>query len=475
MQDKSKLPLDYVTKDYDGFLEMMKEKIPTLTPEWTDTSDTDQGMVILQVLSYGLHIMGYYQDRAVNENILPLARTKRAVLNLTKFLGYTPRNQTPAIAHVTFKKYETDLARSVFIPKGTKVSTDPETGEPIVFETVEPLFIDAGVLEGTVEVEQGESVLGEVLGKGNGLANQSFTIDQPDVIDKSLVLQTRENNNDYFWTRVDTLFESRPDDRHYVATLNAENQTVISFGDGVTGRRIENGVPLQASYRFGGGSIGNVATGLINNLYESSISAIESLMNAEPATGGMDYESMEQAKALAPRSYRTGGKIVTARDLEDEAMLYPGIAKAKAVETYNDTNDIHAYLATDSGDPMTPELKEFIQEDLQGRLVMNQNLFLFDTPFNEYDLTVTAYINDNFIPTNVSLELEGVLRDYLRHSNFQLGETVFLSRIIEQAFFARGIRNVVVNSPITDIVSNPTESPKLANLTINIVGGVVVS
>jgi hypothetical protein len=99
---KGNLPIDYVTKDFDGFLEMMKEMIPTLTPEWTDTSDSDQGIVILQLLSYGLHIMGYYQDRAVNENILHLARTKKSVLLLCKFLGYEPSTQEPATSIVTF-------------------------------------------------------------------------------------------------------------------------------------------------------------------------------------------------------------------------------------------------------------------------------------------------------------------------------------------------------------------------------------
>ena len=56
-----KLPIDYVTKDYDGFLQMTKDMIPSLTPEWTDNSDSDMGTVILQLLAYGLHVLGYYR------------------------------------------------------------------------------------------------------------------------------------------------------------------------------------------------------------------------------------------------------------------------------------------------------------------------------------------------------------------------------------------------------------------------------
>lgn len=473
--DKTNLPIDYVTKDYDGFLEMMKEQIPLLTPEWTDTSDSDQGIVILQTLSYALHVMGYYQDRAVNENILHLARTKKAVLLLSKFLGYEPETQSPARAMVEFKKYESDLDKTIIVPKGTQVSTDPENGEPIIYETVAPLYIEAGELTGTIVVEQGMTSNSEIIGRGNGNPNQQFRIEQPDIIMDSLNISTKENNRDYYWTRVDILFDSTHTDRHFMVSRNEENQTTIIFGDGITGMKLPKDAIVQATYRYGGGTFGNVSEGLINSLYDTSLTTIESLVNIEPATGGRDYESLETTRATAPKSYRTGGKIVTPQDLEDVAVTFPGIVKARAVETFNDTNDVHAFLSTETGDPMTESQKAYYLEELQSRMIMNQNLYLFDSPYKLYDLDVTAYVQDNYIASSVMVELEGILRNYLDHKNFQLGEPVYLARIFEQSFFARGLRNLVINSPSTDIIPATSELPKLRNLTVNVVGGVVTN
>lgn len=467
------LPIDYVTKDYEGFFEMMKEQIPNLTPEWTDTSDTDQGIVILQLLSYGLHVLAYYQDKGVNENLLPYARTKKAILTLSKFLGYIPAKQSPSTSIVTFTKYEEDIDKRILVPQGTQVSTNPETGEPIIFETTEQLFIEVGEMTGEVAVVQGETVLNEVLGRGLGIPNQQFIIPQADAIEDSIILLTKENNNDYFWDLKESLFESKPTDRHYTATINENNQTILTFGDGITGMRIPNGATLQSTYRFGGGKFGDLEVGLINNLYDTRITVIESVTNLVPAIGGQDYESLEVTRAFAPIQYKTGGKIVTATDCEEVAVKeLPGVVGAKCIETYNDTNDVHLYLALDTGENMSDFQKTLFLLNLRARMIMNQNLYLFDVPYKVYDLTVTAYIHDNFKKSDVRTELDSVLTDFLSFRNFIAGEEVYLSRIVEQSFFATGVKNVVVNSPVTDVIPTATEIPKLGTLTINIVGGV---
>ena len=40
-------PIDYVTKDYEGFRQLMIDLIPKYAPEWTDMSQSDFGIVII--------------------------------------------------------------------------------------------------------------------------------------------------------------------------------------------------------------------------------------------------------------------------------------------------------------------------------------------------------------------------------------------------------------------------------------------
>jgi hypothetical protein len=87
---------------------------------------------------------------------------------------------------------------------------------------------------------------------------------------------------------------------------------------------------------------------------------------------------------------------------------------------------------------MTELQKSTYLAELKSLMVMSQNLYLFDTPYRLYNLTVTAYIQDNFIPSNVKMELEGTIRDYLNHENFQLGK-LFIYRKLLSNHLCRGI------------------------------------
>jgi Baseplate J-like protein len=471
--DLTKLPIDYATKDYEGFMEMFKTVIPTLTPEWTDMSNSDQGIVILQLLAYGLHIQSYAIDKGAMENLLPLAKTQKAILNLTKFLGYEISKQTPATVPIIFTKESDKLDTEVIIPGGTKISTDPSFGEAVIFETDVPLIIPAGTLSGTVQATQGESVDREQLGIGNGMENQSFVLEQMEVLDESVYVMSVENGTVYEWTKVPNFLESLPNDRHYITELTEDSETRIVFGDGKSGMKVPFNAELTADYRFGGGAKGNLAPGLINYLYDDFIRDIDNVTNEEQSSGGTDYEDLEQSKTLAPKAFRAGGKAVTPEDFEDLAETFPGIARAVCKETFNITSDVNLYLATETGVPLTDELKNAVKESIEDVMVMNQTLYVHPVIYKDYNLDMTIYLADNTSQANAKMEVEGLIRNYTDPNNFDFGDTVYLNAINQNAFFARGVKNSIINSPATDVVTAETELPRLVTLTVNVVGGVV--
>jgi hypothetical protein len=471
MSELKQVPLDFATKDYDGFMEMFKELIPVLTPEWTDLSDNDPGIVILQLLAYAMHIQSFSIDKGVTENIISIAKTKRAVLLLSKFLGYEIKSQTPAIVDVTFYKTEDNLTKEIVIPPNTKITTDPELGEVITFETDIPLTILAEEAYGTVSATQGESVFQDELGLGNGEPNQVFTISQLEVLKESISLQTIEAGTVYSWNLVDNFIESLPLDRHFMMELTEDGETLIIFSDGVTGMRPSFNSLIEVSFRYGGGLKGNLAISKINQLF-NSISGIDRVENLVASTGGTDFEDIEKVKTLAPKNYRTGGSAVTVEDFQDLAETFSGISRAVCIETFNVTNDVYLYLATEDGIPLTDTLKNAVKESIEEVMVMNQNLYVFEVAYHDYDVTITAYLYDNFGQANADTEIRGLLTSELNPSKFSFGETVYLSQIVNTAFGARGVRNIVINTPTSDIAPSTTELPRLVNLTVNIVGGV---
>jgi hypothetical protein len=465
------LPIDYVTKDYDGFLQMMKDMIPVLTPEWTDTSDSDQGIVILQLLSYGLHTLGYYQDKAVNENFLHLAQTKKAILLLCKFLGYELQKQQPASTTLRFTKDDTKTDQRVVIPAGTQVSTDPNLGEQIIFETDIALVIDAGTEYGDVTATQGQTISREFIGLGNGQANQTFTLEYPMVLEDTLQIITVENDKDYYWTKVDNMIDSLPTDRHFTTSLNEENQTIVSFGDGIFGMRPLYQTNVFSNYRSGGGTKGNLAVGLINTLVDTFVLGVQQVSNTIAATGGIDYEDLEHARIMAPKIYRTGGKAVTPQDFQDIAESVYGVQKALCEETFDTNNDVNVYIATTDFTTASQTLLDAVKTTLDDVRVMNCKLNVLPCLYRTININITVYVQNNFVASEVSQDVQDNITTYFNSSDFEMGAEIYLAQIIRQAFNASGVNNVVINNPTSDVVCAFNELPKLGTITISTNGG----
>lgn len=464
------IPIDYLTADYQGYFKLMKEAIPTLTPEWTDTTDTDQGIVILQLLSYGLHVLDFKNERAMRENILELAKTKKGILTNSNFLGYHPSRQTASVGTVTFYKDSDFSGRKVFIPKGFKVSTNPEVGKPIIFETQEDLIIDPSEEEGKVMIKQGVTQKRDVIGTGSGKKNQRVIVPIPDVLIETLEVSTIDNGIIRVWKRVDNFLQSKPNSRHYTVSLDEEDRTIINFGDGILGRILNNNEYLYATYAVGGGNFTNLSEGLINYIYETDFnySAISHVRNNEKTQGGQDYESVEVTKIQAPKHYRSRLQAVTPTDFEDISELTTGVQKAKVVESFT-TNNLEVYIIADGYTLASEGLCKEVKKRLDSNRVGNVNVIVKPCSIKQFDIKERIYIHENFDAKKVAEEVEKELRKVFSSENYNFNAEFYKSKVIDVSFNVAGVKNVILDEEITkDITSGDTEILKLRNVEIEV-------
>ena len=144
------------------------------------------------------------------------------------------------------------------------------------------------------------------------------------------------------WEEVDHFAESGPDDRHFV--IDAVNGEIalgpaVREADGSVrqfGAVPSKGTELRVrSYTVGGGRGGNVSRGTIRVL-ESSLPGVTRVENRYPALGGVDGESLDDAKNRGPILLRTRSRAVTTEDYEvitREAA--PEVARVRAVPAGN--------------------------------------------------------------------------------------------------------------------------------------------
>jgi predicted phage baseplate assembly protein len=128
------------------------------------------------------------------------------------------------------------------------------------------------------------------------------------------------------WTEVADFTSSGPDDPHY--TLDGASGQIrfgptVRYADGSS--RQHGSIPpdgaeiVMSRYRHGGGSAGNVGANTLTSL-RTSIPYVERVTNFAPATGGVDAETVRNAKLRGPISLRTGQRAVTAHDFERLTM-----------------------------------------------------------------------------------------------------------------------------------------------------------
>ena len=120
--------IDYVTKDYDGFRQAMLNHIPLLLPNWTDRSETDFGIVLIELFAYVADILSYYQDRVANEAYLDTATQRRSVTELLRLIDYQIGPGLAASAYIHFDTAADVNVTGAQIPYSLKTGGVP--GEP---------------------------------------------------------------------------------------------------------------------------------------------------------------------------------------------------------------------------------------------------------------------------------------------------------------------------------------------------------
>jgi predicted phage baseplate assembly protein len=209
----------------------------------------------------------------------------------------------------------------------------------------------SSVLTNTVRATQAQTVRDEVLGGSDASPNQVFqlastpvlVLDQPYSVTgaqgrlvtvTTVQVEVDEGSGFQAWQEVEDFFASGRDDPHF--TLDRATGE-IRFGDGrgripVANPANPTGNVVAHYYRWGGGKGGNVGARTLTNL-SSFVEGVQDVTNLQPASGGSDDETVEEAKLRAPREIKAKDRAVTAEDFEFLTIGTPSvrIRRAKAL------------------------------------------------------------------------------------------------------------------------------------------------
>ncbi|MFD1955262.1 putative baseplate assembly protein [Paenibacillus thailandensis] len=298
----------------------------------------------------------------------------------------------------------------------------------------------------TTMAVQSESVKEETLGSGRGTASESFTLAKSPVFDESVFVNEfnalseyerqalkanglydyREETDDTgavtaFWVKwkpSDRLDDSGPADRHYEIDRTAGT---VRFGDGLRGAMLPAGTDnVIVSYRTGGGARGNVGASAVS-LLRTSIAFVDRADNPEPASGGFDTESIEQAALRGPSLIRHRNRAVTAEDYEQIALeAAQGIARVKCLPNRNDaglteSGWVSIVIVPQSSEPqplpsaeLRRQVEAYLRERASNLLSAPRHIKAIEPAYAE--ISVTASITAAKIELAAAVELEAASR-----------------------------------------------------------------
>lgn len=200
----------------------------------------------------------------------------------------------------------------------------PRPGQPTYEKSPRLESVTAHAVGVTVPAEHAARVPGERLGRSTGVPGQRFQVSTTPVAERRQgeVVQVMATTGTTDWTEVEDFASSGPTDHHVVwesATGTVRFGPQVRYPDGTVrqhGAVPPDGAVVQVTpYRSGGGAAGNVGARTLTRMV-TSLPFVASVTNLRAASGGVDAETVEEAKVRGPLLLRTGQRAVTARDFE---------------------------------------------------------------------------------------------------------------------------------------------------------------
>jgi predicted phage baseplate assembly protein len=245
----------------------------------------------------------------------------------------------------------------------------PKPGQPTYQESPKVASLTVAALGGTVTAEHSSNAAPEVLGRSDGSAGQEFRVSVWPVLPRrpGETVRVSDAGGSVEWTEVEDFSRSTATDPHFVWDSSSG---VIRFGprirypDGSVrqhGRIPRDGAEIAVTrYRHGGGAAGNVGARTLTVL-RSAVPYVAAVVNLRPATGGVDPETVAEAKVRGPLTLRTGQRAVTAKDFERLTLESSiEVARARCLPSADGKQPVRMLVVPQvRTDPRTHQLDDF--------------------------------------------------------------------------------------------------------------------
>ena len=345
----------FTNLDFDQIKTSIKDYLRT-NSDFTDFDfEGSNFSVLIDTLAYNTYITEFNSNMVVNESFLDSATVRENVVSLARNIGYVPRSKSAAKATISFDIDSNDTtevstvtlkAGLVCIGSSNDITYTFSVPEDIT-TTVIPQFDGGGSRTGyTASFNSIEVFQGTLIRKSftvDGSLDQRFILDNPSIDTSTIVVYVKDDpsgaDKGTLFTQVDNILNIDSNSPTFLIQEVQDEKYELLFGDGIFGRKIENGKTINVTYLVTDGREGNgpaffsYAGNIENDSGSTStLTSTPTISVVSAASNGGDIESVDSIKYFAPRLYSSQYRAVTARDYEAIIQqIYPNTESVSVV------------------------------------------------------------------------------------------------------------------------------------------------
>jgi len=407
------------------------------TSDFTDYDFEGSAMAtLLDTLAYNTYYTAFNTNMVVNELFIDSATLRDNVVAIAKQLGYRPKSATAPVAYVSFtatygnQTNDTEL----LLKKGTGfiANYDNAIYQYVTLDDAKGQVSNGVATFTSVPVYEGTQVV-NTFTVNTALKSQRFILDNQNIDTTTISVRVFPSGGSFSepYLVADNILSVDGDSKIFFLDEIEDERYEIILGDGVLGRKLENGSRVEVSYMTTNGPASNgvktfIFSGVLENAQGVSPTNITvNITGSVASSGGEDIESTAKIKFNAPKSYGAQDRAVTAQD-------YAAIVR----EIYPSTSDIIIFGGEDQVPPeygkvfivlkpndaafLTSLTKQQIIENLKKYVVASVEPVIVDPSILYVELTSKIYYNSQATdktPAQIRDEVIGSVQSYLDTSD----------------------------------------------------------
>ena len=357
--------------------------------------------ILLDLLAYNTHYLAYNANFVANEMFLDTAQLRSSVASLAKLVGYTPNSARAPIADLKLVIND-GTGSSITIPAGTKFTSSIDdltySFVTVADNTVQP--IDGVYTAQSLNVYEGTYV------------SYNYTYDEQDIDQRFLISSDRVDTTTIkvviqnsasdvttnVYTKATSITELNGTSKVFFLQEAEDGQYEIYFGDGVIGKKLDDGNIINVSYVVTNKTEANGATAFTLAGSISGFTDITVTVNSS-AQGGAEPESLQSIKKNTPDFYSSQDRAVTIEDYKSKVkQLY---ANTQAVSAWGGENAetpfygrVYISILPTSGSNLTESTKARIVTDLKKYSVASVTPVIIDPEITNVILSSTVRFDE---------------------------------------------------------------------------------